>query len=217
MGLYYTVVQGDCLSKIARRHGLASWRTIYDHENNAEFRELRPDPNTIFPGDVVFVPDRRRRDESGSTEQRHRFRVQRDEIYVRLWVQDEDDRPLTGARFSLEVEAKTLEGAIGDDGMIELKIDPGDEAGMLRVWPPPETPESVIIWQLRLGHLDPLGTTSGIQARLNNLGFDSGPVDGINGPLTKGAVRRFQEHYELLVDGIVGPQTRPKLQEVHRV
>lgn len=58
MGTPYTVQPGDTLSGIARDHGFASWREIYDHEDNADFRRRRPDPNRISPGDVLMLPDR---------------------------------------------------------------------------------------------------------------------------------------------------------------
>ena len=40
-----------------------------------------------------------------------------------------------------------------------------------------------------------------IQTRLNELGYDSGPVDGIAGPQTRRAVRAFQRDQELPADG----------------
>ncbi|RMF79498.1 MAG: hypothetical protein D6744_09090, partial [Planctomycetota bacterium] len=49
---------GDYLQKIAEDHGFESWRDIYYHEDNADFRRRRPDPNLIYPGDVVMIPDR---------------------------------------------------------------------------------------------------------------------------------------------------------------
>jgi hypothetical protein len=53
----FTVRSGDNLSAIARRFGLKSFRDIYDHPDNAAFRIKRPNPNLIFPGDVVMIPD----------------------------------------------------------------------------------------------------------------------------------------------------------------
>ena len=53
-----------------------------------------------------------------------------------------------------------------------------------------------------------LTTTRGVQARLRDLGFDPGPIDGIRGPRTEAAVRAFQHSRDLVVDGIVGPKTR---------
>lgn len=50
-----------------------------------------------------------------------------------------------------------------------------------------------------------------IQRRLVALGFGPLDVDGIFGPQTDAAVRRFQGARGLAVDGIVGPQTRAAL------
>jgi hypothetical protein len=56
---------------------------------------------------------------------------------------------------------------------------------------------------------------TGVQYRLNALGFGAGPVDGIMGPRTKKAVIAFQRVYPpLAVDGIPGPKTQAKLCEV---
>ncbi|WP_170303843.1 LysM peptidoglycan-binding domain-containing protein [Reyranella soli] len=56
MATTYTVKQGDNLSSIARKHGLPSWQTIYNDPANASFRAKRPNPNLIFPGDVLVIP-----------------------------------------------------------------------------------------------------------------------------------------------------------------
>jgi immune inhibitor A len=48
---------------------------------------------------------------------------------------------------------------------------------------------------------------SRLQQNLVDLGFEPGPVDGLFGPLTEGAVRDFQTSRGIVVDGIVGPQT----------
>ena len=46
-----------------------------------------------------------------------------------------------------------------------------------------------------------------LQTRLASAGFSPGPIDGIFGPRTDGAVRSFQRARGLKVDGIVGPLT----------
>ena len=56
MSLPYTVKKGDSLSSIARTHGVRSWQELYNHPDNAAFRSKRPNPNLIYPGDVVMIP-----------------------------------------------------------------------------------------------------------------------------------------------------------------
>ena len=53
-----------------------------------------------------------------------------------------------------------------------------------------------------------------LQTKLNSLGYDCGKVDGIFGTKTLTAVKRFQQAYNLAVDGIVGKNTFKKLAEV---
>jgi peptidoglycan hydrolase-like protein with peptidoglycan-binding domain len=50
-----------------------------------------------------------------------------------------------------------------------------------------------------------------LQRRLRRLGSPAGPIDGLYGPLTEGAVERFQRGHGLAVDGIVGRQTKRRL------
>lgn len=51
------------------------------------------------------------------------------------------------------------------------------------------------------------------QDGLNDLGYDTGGLDGIFGPKTNQAVRNYQQQYGLTVDGIVGCNTWRSLQE----
>jgi peptidoglycan hydrolase-like protein with peptidoglycan-binding domain len=50
-----------------------------------------------------------------------------------------------------------------------------------------------------------------LQRQLSWLGFEPGTVDGRYGPITTGAVKRFQEANDLTVDGVVGHGTRDAL------
>jgi LysM repeat protein len=56
MALSYTIQRGDSLSKIAAKFGVASWQLIYTAPENAAFRRKHPDPNRIFPGEVLIIP-----------------------------------------------------------------------------------------------------------------------------------------------------------------
>lgn len=55
-----------------------------------------------------------------------------------------------------------------------------------------------------------------VQHRLNRLGFDAGPDDGVYDEQTTEAVREFQLNAGLDVDGIAGPATLDHLLRLHR-
>ena len=57
-------------------------------------------------------------------------------------------------------------------------------------------------------------TTLWLQKDLNFLGYDAGPEDNDYGPKTEAAVRKFQEDFNLAVDGIAGNDTCGRLSRV---
>lgn len=50
-----------------------------------------------------------------------------------------------------------------------------------------------------------------MQAKLNSLGFDVGPADGIMGPATREGLRQFQQQNDLVADGFPSPDTMQKI------
>ncbi len=50
-----------------------------------------------------------------------------------------------------------------------------------------------------------------VQRKLIELGYNPGPINGINGPQTKKAIMEFQRDEGIAVDGIPGPQTLKSL------
>jgi peptidoglycan hydrolase-like protein with peptidoglycan-binding domain len=50
-------------------------------------------------------------------------------------------------------------------------------------------------------------TVRSVQQALKDKGFDPGPVDGLNGPVTRSAVQKFQAQQNLTADGRLGPKT----------
>ncbi len=49
------------------------------------------------------------------------------------------------------------------------------------------------------------------QQALKDKGYDPGPIDGINGPRTKAALRQYQEKENINDDAILGPKTLDSL------
>lgn len=57
MSTKYVVKPGDSLGKIAVKFHVRSWTDIYNDPENVGFKRRRPNPNLIFAGDVVMIPD----------------------------------------------------------------------------------------------------------------------------------------------------------------
>ncbi|MGI5839991.1 MAG: LysM peptidoglycan-binding domain-containing protein, partial [bacterium] len=86
-------------------------------------------------------------------------------------------------------------------------IFPGQVICVPTTSPPPPPPSPMPT--LRRGSTGPYVTF--LQARLTDLGFSPGPVDGIFGAQTEAAVKAFQTARNLTPDGIVGPATWGRL------
>ncbi len=211
----HVVVQGETLPGIAARYGFSDWKKIYNDPANSGFRQQRQNPNILYPGDRIVIPKKESRIESGATETGHRYVARRSRTRLRLVVRDADGNPISGCPYQLETDGEALEGTTGGDGFIEQDVSPIAPGGDLTLWLDADKKGTCIRWTLRFGHLDPVEYLTGVQARLTNLGFYYGRVDGENGPLTRRAVRAFQERHGLKVDGIPGPITQGKIEDVH--
>ena len=205
----YQIEQGDCLLSIACRTGHA-WQTLWDHSGNAQLRRLRKDPTVLLPGDRLKIPPLREKWEDCAIDKRHTFVRSGVPAKLRLRL-FEDDTPLKGQPFTLEVGGKIQRGEIDSRGRIEVFIPLDAAGGTVTVGEPPHIRK----YQLDFGHLDPVETVSGAQARLANLGYDPGPVDGLLGENTIEAIRRFQLAHELEETGELDAQTQQTLKSAH--
>ncbi len=214
----YTVRQGDYLAKIAGDHGFADWKPIWQHARNEALREKRKNPNVLFPGDQLFIPDAERQQLDAQTERKHRFSVERGKLKLLLRFDDQHVGPVAGARCRLEVGDQTFQLVTDAQGRIEQEIAPGAEAGLVVV-EDPETPLVEVILPLRIGHLDPVEETSGQSARLNNLGYFAGPfADQTPDEAAlslRSAIEEFQCDDGLVVDGVCGARTQAALKKAH--
>lgn len=209
----YTIKQGDTLPRIAAAAGLGSWQQIHGHAENTGFRSKYSDPNLLFPGETIFVPDRQQRDESASTDQRHQYQYSRPKQKLRIAIEDQDCQRMTSTAYEIAIDGKLTKGTTDGEGIIDLDIAVDAESATLKI--------GDYRWAIAIGHLNPMtGNTpdsgiSGAQGRLRNLGYPVGPVDGIMGPQTQMAIRFFQADELLTVTGKLDQPTRDRLQEVH--
>jgi N-acetylmuramoyl-L-alanine amidase len=215
MPIEHTVQLGDCLSSIARQYDFVDWKTIYNDDGNAALRGTRLNPNVLLPGDPVVVPDKGTKQAACQTDKRHTFTLLRKDTHLRIVLRDNDGRPLAGKKYNLAVGDSMFDASLGADGMVDQVIPADAVTGTLTVWSDDVDPDNSDVWTLNLGCLAPVEKLSGVQSRLNNLGFDCGAVDDINGPRTKAAVMAFQKSKGLEIDGIPGTQTQAALRQAH--
>lgn len=213
----YIVQQGDHISKIAADHGLRLWQTIWDHPDNADLKAKRGNPNVLFPGDELEVPERESRTEECATGRRHRFRAKTQGLTLRVKTLDFGSAPVTNADATLWVGGDFEHTKTDGEGMLERALPLNAQEGRLRVQSPAIA--GTLDVPLDIGHLDPVDQVTGQIARLNNLGYDAGPVEEPEDSAAKqrvcSAVEEFQCDQGLKVDGIVGPNTQKKLKEAH--
>jgi N-acetylmuramoyl-L-alanine amidase len=67
----------------------------------------------------------------------------------------------------------------------------------------------------QLGGLDPIDSPTGVQHRLRNLGLYDGAIDGVAGPMTRSALRKFQEMLDLRASGEPDTGTLDSLKNEH--
>jgi hypothetical protein len=210
----YTVKQGDHLTKIAREHGFADYRTLWDHPSNANLKKKRQNPNILYPGDVVSIPEEKEEKKvTGSTEKRHRYEKKGRPLMLRMELRHWNNKPMVNTRFDLQLEGFSCGADTDKEGRFEHDIPPKAENGKLRIEGtfPLELP-------VKVGHLDPIEEVTGWKARLNNLGYNAGPVNDEETQQLRSAIEEFQcDYFKNLadVDGKCGPKTQAKLKEAH--
>lgn len=207
----YVVQRGDCLSNIAAARGFG-WRTLWDHPRNAELKQRRKNPNILYPGDVVHIPDMRVDPEPCPTDQIHVFQLKGVPAKIRLVLTDDSDTPLPGLPYRLDLPDQNLTwtGNTDGDGALEHSVPPGAKKAVLTV----EYPHTRVEYRVLIGGVDPVDTVSGAQGRLLGLGFYQGEISGETDQPTVSALLRFQVRHSLPPTGELDGDTKSNLEEL---
>ena len=197
---------GETTSSLAKKKGFF-WKTIWEHPENAGLRAKRKDPNVLYESDDIFIPERQPKKVSKGTEAQHVFRRKGEPSKIKMQML-QLGKPRANEDYILEIDGKQTNGKTDGDGKLEHFI-PGDaKRGKLIFKGGKE------VHHLRLGNLDPLDQISGVQQRLNNLGYNCGGEMGKMGEKTKEALKKFQADQKLKVSGEADAATKAKLQEL---
>lgn len=196
----HIVAQGECLSSLAARCGLEA-KDLHDHPDNAALKEKRPYPNILAPGDEVVIPELNQKRIEAATGRVHRFVLNRRMVKLRLALLNAQGMPYEGKRFVLVAGATELKGKTAAGGLIEGDVPADVQSGQLRVWltDDDDDPDPHIDRGLAIGHLDPIDLVSGVQGRLENLGYPCA-VTGESDDATLVAVRMFRSRNGLSDD-----------------
>jgi len=206
---YHDVRQGETVMGLARQNALENWKAILDRPENADLEKKRPDPGILMPGDRVFIPNRELREHPSPVDAHHKFMKTAPAAYLRVVIKDAEGAPYAGKRYALTVAGRTVQGQLDGGGLLEVPVPETATTGKLELWT--EEGAEPEVWSLELGSMDPLDEVSGVQARLENLGFDCGGVTGTVNDATRAAVRSFQWLVGLEASGELDDALRDKL------
>ena len=214
MSDYHTVQQGEHMSSIAKLYGFLDYRTLWNHSQNAQLKATRQNPNVLFPGDTVFVPDREQRVVPKPTDQRHKFKLKAPGLKLRVILEDQYEKPIANAACALAIDGEYRRITTDGDGKIEQDI-PRDARGAVVIIQDGQTPFDSTEIPIQIGDLDPVEEVSGQRGRLTNLGYLAADAAEDDDDTFRSAVEEFQCDQGLAVDGICGPVTQAKLKQVH--
>jgi N-acetylmuramoyl-L-alanine amidase len=203
----YVVRDGDCMSSIASATG-HFWETLWNLRENTELRNARQDPNVLLPGDRVFIPQLREKQETCASGRVHRFRrrgvPERLRFRILRYGEPRRKEPFV-LLIRTEGSDQTIEGTTDNDGLLDVFVPPGATEATLVFWD--ETIE------LKIGHLNPANSVQGVAARLRNLGFllEAEPTDAS----VEEAIRAFQRSRRLRATGKLGALTTAALEAAY--
>src|SRR5215475_5811223 len=160
MSTSHIVQQGEHLSSIAHDYGFQAYETIWNHSNNAQLRQKRGNANVLYPGDVLFIPDRVDKKVPAATGAMHHFQLIDAKLKLSVRVRDRAGKPMPNTECELEVDGQAYKLTTNAHGLVEKPIPATAKGGMFRV------PELHLESPVQIGHLDPVDEQSGLAGRL---------------------------------------------------
>jgi peptidoglycan hydrolase-like protein with peptidoglycan-binding domain len=208
----HQVLEGEGTTSIAEEYGFYD-RTIWSHPDNEELRKHRRDMNALLPGDELVIPDKRIKEVQRATGALYTFRLRGVPAKYRVQLVSRGE-PIAGRPYVLTVDdAHELSGKTDSQGVIEVFVPAGSQSGVLRVDRSPDAEDLVV--QIAFGRVDPVEEISGVQKRLNNMGYNCGTPDGALNESTRAAIHLFQRRQELPETGELDNTTRELIARLH--
>ena len=195
----HEVNQGERLATIALLYGFARWQTVWEFRGNDAIRTQRKSPEILLPGDGISIPTRLDRwaEVTGGSASYH-IRSAAELLRVRFIEADFGGKQQ--ARFvARPANGAEVRGSLEANGTMQIELIPGTRKVSVNLFLDPAA-EPFATYELAIGHLDPSDEISGIQARLANLGYYSGPINGELDETTRRGISEFR--MEILGDNL---------------
>ncbi len=206
-GTNHTVGKGESLASIAKENGFL-WKTLWDHGNNAELKAQRRNPNQLVEGDVLFLPEKGKKEVGKPVDARHKFKRRGEPTRLKLQLLNMGE-PRRNEPYTLTFGDEVIHGTTDADGKIDQPIPGETKTATLSLG------DGAEVYEVAIGELDPIDEITGVQHRLSNLGFDCEGEDGEIGDATRDALRRFQRANGLEETSEPDAATKAKLTELH--
>jgi len=210
----HKVKEGDCLASITKQYGFHDPDVIYSDAANTSLKSTRKNMYVLNPNDVVKIPEKETKSTELAIEATASFKVKGIVSQFKIIVEDFAGAALANKDYELAIEGIKFEGKTDGTGLIEHKIDASDMNGELTVYLD-DTKKNNICWPLKLGCMTPHDEVSGVQSRLNNLGYFCKNEKGNEDKTTKAAVNAFKKANGLPDDDIINQATSDKLQTIY--
>jgi hypothetical protein len=207
MPIRHEIKQGESVISLSERHGLFA-DTIWNHPENAELKELRKNMNILMPGDILFIPDKKPKEVSRSTNEVHKFKRKGIPALFRLQLFDVEE-PRANQEYTLDVDGQQYKGKTDSRGVLEQTIPTDSKNGVLIIGP------EEFRLEIDFGYLDPINEISGVKKRLNNMGYDCGKPNNETDEKTETQLKLFQKRFGLEETGEADSKTLEKLEELH--
>lgn len=208
----YFVRQGDYLDSIADSYGFDA-QAVWEDKKNEKLRKKRKNPNVLYPGDVLFIPDEDPQECSLAVGAENSYVAEETMVKVKFIGPPDQE-------YRIEGLDPPKEDTSGGDGMVELEVP----TSIHFLWV--HYPALQLIFPLQIGHMDPVHKPSGMQGRLDNLGYGrtllTAVVEDMWGgaisaaELLSGSIARFQMRNDLPVTGERNETTVKKLEELYK-
>jgi Putative peptidoglycan binding domain len=215
----HIALQGEHLSGIAEKYGFHDYRLIWNHPENSDLKNRRTNPNVLFPGDLIAIPDKRLKEVGAASDKRHTFILHKQPLMLKLVVERIYYKPFANAACELMTGLDNDKLTTDSDGALQDEISKTTVNARLTIHDKflvrdVSIPIDVEV-PILVGHLDPVDKVSGQQARLSNLGYYRLTGDKVDDAEFKSAVEEFQCENGLPVNGICDSRMQDRLKEIH--